>query len=181
MSAAELAAKGAAESAADRAYQEQLLDPKNRARGPHPMLRQVRTRNRHLWLKLAGAAPGCRLQPEGNCSRRDSVALRCKYPAAIDVTLLNAAATPCRLKQIQQHASGIHDKLCRCLAKVHDPVCQLLCVCVTQVAGGVDTGLDRLGLARPQEQLDEQTRRFREQVGLGCLHTLLGLACVNTS
>jgi hypothetical protein len=34
-----------------------------------------------------------------------------------------------------------------------------------QVAGGVDTGLDRLNLARPQEQLDEQTRRFREQVG----------------
>jgi hypothetical protein len=35
---------------------------------------------------------------------------------------------------------------------------------VVQVAGGVDTGLDRLNLSRPQEQLDEQTRRFREQV-----------------
>jgi hypothetical protein len=34
-----------------------------------------------------------------------------------------------------------------------------------QVAGGVDTGVERLGLARPQEQMDEQTRRFREQVG----------------
>jgi len=75
MSAAELAAKGAAESAADRAYQEQLLDPKNRARGPHPMLRQVRTANRHPWLKLAGAAPGCSLRPEGNCSRREAAAM----------------------------------------------------------------------------------------------------------
>lgn len=35
-----------------------------------------------------------------------------------------------------------------------------------QVAGGVDTGVERLGLARPQEQLDDQTRRFREQVRL---------------
>lgn len=43
MSAAEIAAKGAAESAADRAYQEQLLDSRNRPRGPHPMLRNVST------------------------------------------------------------------------------------------------------------------------------------------
>jgi hypothetical protein len=44
MSAAEIANKGAAESAADRAYQEQMLESsKNRPRGPHPMLRQVWT------------------------------------------------------------------------------------------------------------------------------------------
>jgi hypothetical protein len=42
MSAAEIAQKAAAESAADRAYQDQLLDSsKNRPRGPHPMLRNV--------------------------------------------------------------------------------------------------------------------------------------------
>jgi hypothetical protein len=42
MSAAEIATKGAAESAADRAYQEQMLESsKTRPRGPHPMLRQV--------------------------------------------------------------------------------------------------------------------------------------------
>jgi hypothetical protein len=40
----------------------------------------------------------------------------------------------------------------------------LLSAPATQVAGGVDTGVERLGLARPQEQLDDQTRRFREQV-----------------
>lgn len=38
-----------------------------------------------------------------------------------------------------------------------------------QVAGGVDTGVERLGLGRPQEQLDDQTRRFREQVRSGGL------------
>lgn len=45
MSAAEIARKGAAESAADKAYQEQMLadSSKNRPRGPHPMMRQVRS------------------------------------------------------------------------------------------------------------------------------------------
>lgn len=55
--------------------------------------------------------------------------------------------------------------------------CACLMPCLApclQVAGGVDTGLERLNLARPQEQLDEQTRRFREQVRLGrcVLHAL---------
>jgi hypothetical protein len=42
MSAAEIARRGAAESAADKAYTEQMLDSaKNRPRGPHPMMRNV--------------------------------------------------------------------------------------------------------------------------------------------
>ena len=48
MSAAEIAQKAAAESAADRAYQDQLLDSKNRPRGPHPMMRNVSI-NLRVW------------------------------------------------------------------------------------------------------------------------------------
>jgi hypothetical protein len=41
MSAADIAARQAAGAAGDRAYQNQLLDPRNRFRGTHPMMRQV--------------------------------------------------------------------------------------------------------------------------------------------
>ncbi|KAF6257507.1 cactus-binding C-terminus of cactin protein-domain-containing protein [Scenedesmus sp. NREL 46B-D3] len=41
MSAADIAARQAAGTAGDRAYQNQLLDPRNRFRGTHPMMRQV--------------------------------------------------------------------------------------------------------------------------------------------
>lgn len=54
----------------------------------------------------------------------------------------------------------------------------LFFVSLLQVAaGGVDTGVERLGLSRPQEQLDEQTRRFREQVWW-CLEVVLPVLVV---
>jgi hypothetical protein len=41
MTAAEIAANHSAAAAGDRAYQNQLLDPRNRFRGAHPMMRNV--------------------------------------------------------------------------------------------------------------------------------------------
>eukprot|EP00775_Hariotina_reticulata_P011120 gene11120-11274_t len=81
MTAAEMAASHSAAAAGDRAYQNQLLDPRNRARGTHPMMRNI-------------------------------------------------------------------------------------------AGGSLETGVERLGPGRQEEQLDDQTRRFREQeilVGLNRL------------
>jgi hypothetical protein len=56
MSAADIARRGAAESAADKAYQEQMLDSaKNKPRGPHPMLRQVRLPEQAAFAGLIGS------------------------------------------------------------------------------------------------------------------------------
>lgn len=131
MSAAEIASRGAAESAADKAYQEQLLDSQSRPRGPHPMLRQVRSLVAccSSWRGTDGV--------QQNCMRRPPRLL----PSVVLVHVCAWASVPAMPMGALAAAAA-----------------------AVQVAGGVDTGVERLGLSRPQEQMDEQTRRFREQV-----------------
>lgn len=51
---------------------------------------------------------------------------------------------------------------------------------VQVAAGNLETGVGRLGIGRQEEQLDEQTRRFREQVGSGLGCTTQGLCLTPT-
>jgi hypothetical protein len=58
MSAADIAARQAAGTAGDRAYQNQLLDPRNRFRGTHPMMRQVGVCGCHVILSVSDVITG---------------------------------------------------------------------------------------------------------------------------